>query len=275
MSGLPYLRRSLLFVPGNRPDRFMKAAASGADMICLDLEDAVPAPERDAARASVLAFLATRKTACEVAVRINTLRSKAGLTDVLALASAGADIIAVPKVESAAELEILSACLPGPFLALIESLRGLDRADEIAAAPGVAMVGLGTADLAAEMGVTMDWEPMQLARLLLIKAAKKAGVQAMDGAWVKLADTDGLKAETRRAAALGFTVKPCLHPNQVGAVHEALAPSADDAAHARKIVEAFQAAGGKAVQVDGRMIDVPVANAARRTLAIWERVNGL
>ncbi|MBM3514592.1 MAG: hypothetical protein FJX59_12900 [Alphaproteobacteria bacterium] len=156
----------------------------------------------------------------------------------------------------------------------MESLRGLDHADEIAAASGVAMVGLGTADLAAEMGVTMDWESMQLARLLLIEAAKKANIQAMDGAWVQLADIEGLKVETKRAATLGFTVKPCVHPNQVAAVHDALTPSAEEVAQARMITEAFQRAGGKAVQVDGRMIDVPVAQSARRTLAIWNKISG-
>lgn len=274
-------RRSLLFVPGTRPDRFGKAASSGADMICLDLEDAVPPSQKSAARSHVMEYLQRANAACDVSVRINTLRSREGLEDLLALGSSDARpaLVAIPKVESAAEIEIVRSALfrenvSPEIIALVESLCGLERVNEIARAPGVAIVGLGTADLSAEMGTTMEWMPMLLARMQLVQAAKAARIRALDGAWLQLDDSEGLESETRQAAALGFTAKVCLHPHQIQTVHAALQPTREAIEQAREIVAAFEASAGAAVQLRGRMIDLPVVEAAQRLLGDWENTPG-
>lgn len=270
-------RRSLLFVPGSRPERFPKAIASGADIVCLDLEDGVPPADKPAARAQVLQFLDEHRPPCELAVRINALQTQAGLRDMLALASSHTlpGLIVLPKVESPDELEWVARLLgesrtaPG-IVALIESPKGLARLNSIATAPFTTMLGLGTADLAASMNVTMEWAPMLLARMQMAQAAALGGVAAMDGAWLQLEDCDGLADEAKRAAALGFTAKMCIHPKQVQAVHAALAIDEQQASAARDLIAAFEAAGGRAIQFNGRMVDLPVVDAARRRLRMWQ-----
>jgi citrate lyase beta subunit len=265
-----------LFVPGVRPERFAKAAASGTDMVCLDLEDAVAVEQKAVARSHVLDYLQRASTACELVVRVNSTRSRVGLEDLLALASAPAlpQLLALPKVESAAEIEIVRSVFaergaPPDIIALVETLRGIELIREIARAPGVAMIGLGTADLAAEMGVSMAWAPMQLPRSQLVQAAKAARVKALDGAWLQLDDAAGLAAETRQAAALGFSAKVCLHPRQIDTVHDSLRPADTEIELARDIVDAFEASPHGAAQFRGRMLDLPVVEAARRMLADW------
>lgn len=271
------LRRSLLFVPGHRADRFGKAIASGADIVCLDLEDGVPGPDKPAARACVLEFLANNRPTCEIAVRINALKTQTGTRDLLQLAQSGAypDLVVLPKVESAEEVVWVSGLLgesrPAPGIApFVETLAGLSRLESLARAAGVELLGLGTADLAADMGVAMDWEPLLLARLQLVQAASRARVAAIDGAWLQFDDREGLVSETRRSAALGYTGKTCVHPKQIADVHATFAPDEGQALQARELIAAFEAAGSGACQFRGRMIDLPVVNSARRQLRLWE-----
>jgi (S)-citramalyl-CoA lyase len=271
------LRRSLLFVPGNRPERFDKAIASGADIVCLDLEDGVQPDDKPFARAKVIDYLAGSDPPCEIAIRVNSVRTLVGVRDILALveASTRPDLVIVPKAESADELTWVSGLLgesrtPPGLIPLIETLKGVAHAQQIAATPATRLLGLGTADLAAEMGVTMDWEPMQLARLQTVQAAKRAGVPAIDGAWLQLDDLEGLAEEARRSAALGYSAKVCLHPKQVGAVHLAFSPTAEQVEQARELIAAFEAAGSGVFQFRGRMVDLPVVAQARRKLELWE-----
>jgi (S)-citramalyl-CoA lyase len=271
------LRRSLLFVPGNRTDRFGKAIASGADIVCLDLEDGVPGSDKQAARTCVLGFLANNRPACEVALRINAVRTQTGVQDLLQLAQSDAypDLVILPKVESAEEVawvrSLLGEFRPSPgIVPFVETLAGLSRLESLAMTPGTALLGLGTADLAADMGVTMDWEPLLLARLQLVQAASRARVGAIDGAWLHLDDRAGLLCEVRRSAALGYTAKVCVHPKQVEGVHAAFAPSEEQVLQARNLIAAFEAAGTGVCQFKGRMIDLPVVNSARRQLRLWE-----
>jgi len=278
--------RSLLFAPGSRPERFDKAARSGADAICLDLEDGVLPADKAEARDHVRHYLRTRAAVTGVAsdsspvicVRINSVRTHAGLVDLLTLAAldASPDFVVIPKVESAAELEVVRSALaeertasgPPPLLiALVETLRGIEAVMEIGRAPDVAMIGIGTADLALQMDVSMDWEPLLLARLQVVQAAKSAGIQALDGAWLQLDDANGLDAEARRAAALGYTAKICLHPKQIETIHSALGPTVADLQEARATIAAFENGEQGAMRVDGKMVDLPIVEAARRTLA--------
>lgn len=266
--------RSLLFVPGNRPERFAKAAASGADLVCIDLEDAVPPAERAAARPAIVDHVAALSAAGHgVGVRVSRLGAADGLRDVLALAAAPRPpaFVMLAKSDDAEQLRLLAGHLPGvPLIALIESARGIQSAPAIAAAhPQVQAVMLGGVDLCAELGCDFGWEPLLHARSVLAAAAASAGAIAIDVPWIDVADSAGCSAETQRVAALGFAAKSCIHPSQVATVHAALAPTPEAVQRAERIVAAAGAAGADAAAVllDGRMIDRPVVLAAQRLLA--------
>lgn len=260
--------RSLLFVPGSRPERFRKALSAGADAVCLDLEDAVAPDAKAEARQAVVAFLATTPRG-RVGVRVNGATTSQFADDCAALASVATTFVMVPKVESADQLAQARARLgtnAAPLWPIIESPEGLRLAWEIAAAPGVGGVLFGAADYSAEVGCTLEWDALLYARGALAAAASRAGVELLDVPYLDLADAEGLASSTRRAKALGFTGRTCIHPNQVRAVNAAFTPSPAEAERARAIVEAFDAAGGAAAQLDGKLIELPVVLAARRTL---------
>lgn len=265
--------RSLLFVPGARPERFAKAEGTTADLVCIDLEDATPPPERPAARRAVIEHLASLPAGHRTGVRVSRLAAADGLRDVLALADAGAApaFLMLAKADSAEALRLLAGHLNGtPLIALIESPRGVAAAREIAAAhPQVQALMLGGVDLSAELGARFGWEALLHARSALVHAAAEAGIVCIDVPWLDVADETGLLAETQRVAALGFSAKSCIHPQQVAAVHRALAPAETEIEQARRIVAAAGTAGldAPAVLLDGRLIDRPVVLAAMRLLA--------
>ncbi len=270
------LLRSLLFSPATRPERLSKAATSGADAVIVDLEDAVPPAEKDAARASALSWLcASAVPGVARCLRSNGLRTPEGLRDVLALVESGTapDFLVVPKVESPEELGILDALLAGPtrFLPLIETARGLSGAERIAAHPRVAGLLLGGADLAADLGAELAWEPLLWARSRLVQAAATAGIAVIDVPHLALDDGAALADEGARARRLGFTGKLAIHPKQVPAINAAFTPANDEVAHARRVVDAVDAAAGGVCVVDGKMVDAPVLRAARRTIALAAR----
>lgn len=164
---------SLLFVPGSAPARFAKALASDADMVCIDLEDAVAADAKDAARAAAIAAIGPR-----VAIRVNAVETAAGKADLAALAAASArpDMVLLPKVETAAEVAVARGALLGTDLVpLIESARGLRLAHEIGAAPGVVAMMFGGGDLAGELGVALAWEPLAVARGAVHPRLRRSG----------------------------------------------------------------------------------------------------
>ena len=257
---------SLLFVPGSRPDRFARAGAAGASLVCIDLEDSVPAADKAAARDAALAApgLAT------MAVRINGLRTRAGLADLVALGTAAVRPAAVllPMAEAAAEVEIVRGALGDgvAIIALVETVRGLDAGAAIAGA-GVAAIMLGGVDLAAQLGVAVAWEPLALARARLVMACAGAGVAAIDMPWIGLDDVAGLADEAARARVLGFTGKAAIHPDQVATINAAFAPSAAEVAAARAATAAFAAGGGAAVRFAGQMLEAPLMARHARVLA--------
>ncbi len=261
--------RSLLFVPGDRPERFAKAAAAGADLVCIDFEDAVTPPARPAARLAALEYLAGLGAAHRVGVRVSSLHQADGLRDVLALHEnqAVCAFVMLAKTESATQLALLAALLPGvPQIALIETAQGLAQAPHIArAGPLLQALMLGGVDLCAELGCALAWEPLLQARSTLVGAAALAGLACIDVPWLDIADAEGARAEAARVAALGFTGKALIHPQQVLPVHAGFAPPEVELQRARRIV---QAAGpnDSAVQLDGRLIDRPVVLAAQRLL---------
>jgi len=278
-AGSALLVRSWLFCPGSKPERFAKAASSGADAIIVDLEDAVAPTHKADARRHAVAWLATPPTPPIVrCLRPNALRTPDGLRDVLALVDAGVgpDHLVVPKTESPSELAMLDAVLAGPlatirFLPLVETARGLGAVDAIAAHPRVAGVVLGGADLAADLGAELGWEPLLLARARLVQAAATAGVAAIDVPHLALGDVDGTRVEADRVRRLGFTGKLAIHPEQVAPIHDAFTPAAADVERARRVLAAVAAAAGGVAVVDGKMVDAPVVRGAERVLALARR----
>ncbi|WP_320066181.1 CoA ester lyase [Micromonospora sp. RTGN7] len=255
--------RTLLFVPGSRPDRFGKAVAAGADEVILDLEDAVSGPEKPAARQWVRDWLRGTGAA---AVRINAGPEQAD--DLSALAGVpGLTAVVVAKAEDPDVLQLVGDRLGVPVLALIESARGVARAREVAAAPAVARLAIGTVDLALDLGAEEAWEPLLSARAELVIASRLAGLSGpVDGVSAGLDDEREVFTATERARALGFTGKLCVHPRQIPPVHRALRPSADRVAWARQVLAATDT-GSSAARVGAEMVDLPVRLRAERILA--------
>jgi citrate lyase beta subunit len=262
----------MLFVSGEKPERFPKALAAGADLVCLDLEDAVHPDRKQQARQDVIQWLASRPAGGPpVALRINPMRTLHGFHDLAALlaSSVQVDWLLLPKVEHAADLQCTEAWV-GPRIqalcALIETPLGIAQLPQIAAAGGkLQALMLGGADLAAELGAQFGWDGLLHARGQLVNTARAAGLQAWDVPHVNLLDMDELSVETRRVLALGFDCKTAIHPQQIARIHAAHAPTPADLDWARLLVEAVpdgEASGAFLYQ--GRMVDAPLVRKARR-----------
>ncbi len=258
--------RTLLFVPADRPERFAKASASGAGLVILDLEDAVAPAEKAAARQDVRAWLADGNPC---AVRVNGHGTDWHEDDLAAVA--GHDcVLVVPKAESPELLSQVARQLGTGVLALVETATGVMGAQGIAAAPGVERLALGTYDLGAELGASPDDpDAMSWARGALVLASAAAGIAPpVDGVTGDVHDEERLASDVRRAARMGFTGKLCIHPKQVGVVETVLRPTEDELRWARSVMEAVTeaATGSAVVLVDGKMVDKPVVDRARRML---------
>jgi citrate lyase beta subunit len=267
----------MLFVPGTKPDRFAKALASGADCVCIDLEDAVPVDEKEAARAAAIAAVAESGDP-RLAIRINGVMTRPGLADLLALAEAAVRpaLVFVPMVESAAEVALVRTILADPavgLVPLIETVAGLRAADAIAADPATIMLMFGGGDLSAQLGTALVWEPLAVARAQLVMAAAGANKPALDVPFIHLDDADGLAEECRRAKALGFAAKAAIHPAQVAVIHAIFRPTADEVAEAQEALAAFAAAGGRAIRHKGRMLEAPVVRRFEQMLALKEKID--
>jgi citrate lyase subunit beta/citryl-CoA lyase len=264
--------RTYLFVPGNRPDRFGKALASGADAVVLDLEDAVAAEAKDTARDAVRAWAAAATPAdrARVVVRTNDPSSPHAAADLAAVAEAGITAIMLPKTESAGDVAAVRSAAPDAVvLALVESARGVAAAEEIAAAPGVVRLVFGTLDYALDLDLELEdaSDGLSYAAGRLTVASRCARVATpVGGVTPQLGDEARLVADLAWSRRHGFGAKLCIHPAQVAVIHTALAPTTQAVERARRVLEADAASPG-AAQLEGRMIDRPVVLAARRTLA--------
>ncbi len=276
------VRRSVLFVPAVRPDRFAKAVATGADAVCIDLEDGVSVEQKDEARDKALALL-TERPACraEVMLRINEPGSDLGERDLAALVGAGVspDSLMVPKVsgpEALTSLERrLGPALAGlPLIVQIETARGLAAADTIAtASPNVAVLFFGAVDLSAELGCAIEWDALLYARSRVVAAAALVGVDAMDTPFMDVSAPDELGEEAEAVRRLGFTGKAAIHPTQVPIIQSAFSPDAAAVAWARRMVAAYEGNQGGVLLVDGKLIERPVIASAQRILAIADAVH--
>ncbi|WP_435200757.1 HpcH/HpaI aldolase/citrate lyase family protein [Janibacter sp. GS2] len=263
--------RTLLFVPGNRPERYAKAAASGADVIVVDLEDAVAPGEKDLARESALRWFADGHPGI---VRVNAVGTPWHADDLDALAEV-VDVLFLPKADSAGEVAGVASRLrpAGGVLALVETAAGVLSAPRVAALPGVCRLAFGNFDFAAQLGIHRDdhWAlaPMRTA---VVVASAAAGLPApVDGVSGAIDDQEVIAADAAHSARLGFGGKLCIHPRQVGTVGDGFLPSEDDVAWAGRVLEVVADAGPGAATLDGAMIDRPVVDRARRIVEMSRR----
>ena len=278
------VRRSVLFVPAVRPDRFAKAVATGADAVCLDLEDGVSFAQKDEARDEALALLADRPPVrAEVVLRINEPESDLGERDLAALLASGVrpDALMVPKVGGPDTLQALerrlTPALPDlPLIVQIETARGLAAVNAIAvASPRIAVLFFGAVDLSAELGCVIEWDALLYARSRVVAAAAAAAeVDAMDTPFMDVGAPSQLEEEARATRRLGFTGKAAIHPTQVPIIQAAFSPPPDAVAWAKRIVAAYEANEGGVLLVDGKLIERPVIASAQRILDAARAVDG-
>ncbi|SFK07762.1 citrate lyase subunit beta / citryl-CoA lyase [Amycolatopsis sacchari] len=281
--------RTLLFVPGDRPDRIPKAAAAGAEAIAVDLEDAVALSRKETARASAVTALGALPPGGPlVTVRINGVATGLAEADVEALEPvlSRIDLVIVPMCSGPDDVRAVAALLeraerhahrePGStgIVPLVETAAGIFAVRELAAAERVRTLAFGPADLSRELGVTptAGGQELFVARSQLVLAAAAAGLpRPIDGPHLDLSDDEGLATSAAHARSLGFGGKQVLHPRQLPAVAAAFAPTEEELRWARRVDEAFRAAeadGVSSIQLDdGEFVDYPVARRARALLA--------
>ena len=275
-------RRSLLFVPALRPDRYWKALDAGADIVCVDMEDAVALPRKDEGRAATLPlFGENTHPHVERMVRINSISTVHGLKDLQAIIESDAPppSIMIPKVRSADEIQLIDTLLSTGrareirFCVIIETNQGLERAVEIAkSSPRIDSMILGAVDMSAELRCQKAWEPLLYTRSRLVHAAASAGIDLLDVPFLNLDDPEGLRTEAQACARLGFTGKASIHPNQLSIINAAFTPDAKTIEKARKVCAAFEADRTGLVVVDNELIELPVVRSYYRVLAIAERL---
>ena len=263
--------RTLLFVPGNRPERFQKAIDSGADAVVLDLEDSVPSDEKDTARQTVIQALPMLSDRACIVVRCNPVDSDQGSADLMALAGLPMAGLMVPKCESELGLRSVAQHLTQvALLPIIESARGYLALHEIAHATHVCRLVVGHIDFLADTGMTTsrgqtELDPLRFAVTLHSRAAQLAS--AVDGVSVSLEEESSWTEDSERALRFGMGGKLCIHPRQVPVVHAAFQPTDKELLWAQSVATAMSASGGAALQLKGQMIDAPVLLQAQRILA--------
>jgi len=276
--------RSFLFAPANRTELYARLANSGADIVCLDLEDAVPPDEKEMSRDPALQWLgAGPRVGPARAVRLNPLSTRAGLADLHAASAASltpGTLLALPKVDDPHELRLADAVLTetgsrAGLMALIESAAGLENAAVIASAtPRLRLLLFGAADLAAELGIEIAPEPLLYARARVVHAARTAGIPVIDVPSLNFRDIDAVEREARAARALGFAGKGAIHPSNIAPINAIFSPSPGEIAKAKEIIAAHEASPTGLAVIDGKLIEGPVLRSMRATL-VAARAAGL
>jgi citrate lyase subunit beta / citryl-CoA lyase len=273
-----------LFVPGDRPERFAKAVAAGPDLVIIDLEDAVAADAKSAALEAILAALSPQPpssaadgstSAIRSMVRVNPSGSPGAAGEIAALSQLinrrghGLIGLMVPKAENPDVIAELIATMTPPdgsdlaVIPLVESARGVVRAVDLAAVPGVTRLAFGALDFTLDVGADLGSTTVGYARAQLVIASRAAGIAApFDSPATQVADLDAVADSARTARAQGFGGKLCIHPAQVSVVRDAFRPSDAEIEWARSVLDAE----GGAVQIGGQMVDRPVVERARRIL---------
>jgi citrate lyase beta subunit len=274
-------RRSLLFVPGLRPDRYPKALAAGADLVCVDIEDAVALPRKREARALTLPLFAEPAPAdIETMMRINALSTVDGLRDLEALSESPhpPPAIMIPKTGSGEEIALIDKLLQGRcahirFYVIIESADGLANVHDIArASPRIDALLFGAVDISADLRCANTWETLYHARARVAHAAARFGLDLLDVPYLVLDDLAGLERAATQARELGFTGKAAIHPKQIPVINRVFSPAAAEIERARRILAEFDKNPDGLVVIDGALIEKPVVRAMQRTLAIAARI---
>ncbi|HEY8857315.1 MAG TPA: CoA ester lyase [Rugosibacter sp.] len=261
------IQRSFLFVPGNRPERFVKALDSGADAIIIDLEDAVAAEEKAAARTALMQTAFTR-TDVLVYLRINAVDTPWFADDLRVLRHAGICGVFLPKAEYAEEIARVRAHTACRVIPIIETATGLRHMPQIARASGVERLAFGSIDFQLDIDCDGSDTALLYARSQLVVVSRWAGLLApIDGVTLAMGDEARVVADARYAKALGMGGKLCIHPGQVGAVNTTWQPTPEEIIWAHKVLAAGDAAGANAVAVNGVMIDRPLLLKAQRIIA--------
>lgn len=271
------IARSFLFVPANRPERYLKAFASGSDVVVFDLEDAVAPETKNEARTMLCSKWAelTEDQRARTVIRINdSMTPWHGLDIDLVkdLSRIGLAALMLPKTAGAVEVNLVHKCVRTvAIFPLIETAAGFGALEEIASANGVARLCFGSIDLQAELGITAQRgveNELAPARWALVTASRRAGLAApIDGVTTDLADHDLLREDVRRGVRFGFTGKLCIHPAQIEGVHAAMMPTPEETEWARAVLAAVEQSNGHAIKLNGKMIDAPVVLQAHQIMA--------
>lgn len=272
--------RAWIITPGLHRDRFDGAQSCGAAVAVVDIEDSVAQADKQTARTASEAFFALPDPPCTLGIRMNSLTTLNGIKDLVALAAytARPDLIVVPKVEAARDIELVATALDSEaytpdIWALIESPRAFDTLPEIMRAPRLGGVIFGSADYAASVRCGLGWEALHYARSALINAATAANIPAIDAPTWELDDPAVLRRDAERAKELDFYGKGCVHPRHVKVINEVFTPTDQEIAQARALVAAAAASGGSVTTVDGQMRGTPFFTAARALVAEADRTS--
>ncbi len=277
-------RRSFIFSPGLRPEIFPKALASGADMVCVELEDGIAPKDKEEARKKALHLFSTPQAddGVERILRINSLREAFGIADVQAVLAIDTPppALMLPKVRTPDEVVLLDNLLSERshdtrLHIIIETNAGLEAAFDIAhCSSRIDALFFGGVDMAAELRCENAWEPLLYARSRVVHAAASAGLDVIDVPYLDLEDPGGMVVAAQQAKSLGFSGKGSIHPKQISALNDVFTPSKEEIARARHIIKTFEAADTGLVVIDGKLIEKPVLRDMYRILAIADRIQG-
>lgn len=262
--------RSYLFVPGNRADRFAAACNAGADVVLIDLEDAVAPAAKADARQAAAAWL---RGSVGAWLRINGADTPSFAEDLSLLTLPGLGGVMLAKAEEPESIAAIRRAAPSvPVIPLLESARGLWNIMALASAPGVIRLAFGAVDFQLDLGIDGERDELLMARSQLVLASRVAGrLPPVDGVTMALDDTEALARDVAYARRLGFGGKLCVHPRQVATINEGFRPSAAEVRWARRVVAAAAESGDNACRLDGKLVDRPVIDRARAILQTAER----
>ena len=277
-------RRSFIFTPGLRPDMFPKALASGADIVCVELEDGVAPKDKDVARGHAISLFERPQASdgVERILRINCLREAFGIADLQAVLATDSPppALMLPKVKSPEEIVMIDDLLTERghntrLHIIIETNAALERAFEIARCSSrIDAFFFGGVDMAAELRCESTWESLLYARSRVVHAAASAGLDVIDVPYLDLEDEAGMLIAARQAKELGFCGKGSVHPKQIKGLNEVFTPTREEITRAQQITEAFEKADTALVVINGKLIEKPVLREMYRILAIAERIKG-
>lgn len=280
----PRPRRSFIFTPGLRPDMFPKALASGADIVCVELEDGIAPRDKAQARHNALALFKEPQAndGVERVVRINSIRERFGIEDVQAILATNTPppALMMPKVRTPDEVVILDQLLTEAghetrLQVIIETNEALEAAFEIArCSDRIDAMLFGGVDMAAELRCVNSYDVLYYARARVVHASAAAGLDVIDVPFLDLEDLEGMRVEAEKVRDLGFAGKGAVHPKQIAALNAVFTPSETKVAQARRIIAAFEAADTGLVVVDGKLIEKPVLRDMYRIVAIADRMGG-